>query len=266
MHGSHGIGTNGPLHDKPPTSPLSLSVFFPCYNEEENVERTTLAALRVCRRVADDFEVIIVNDGSSDRTGEIADRLASQHTAVRAVHNNPNLGYGGALQRGFRESSKSWVFYTDGDGQFDFEEIELVLPLLDRFDIVSAYRLDRKDSLMRKFNAFGWTTLVNVVFRLWLRDIDCAFKIFPRRLFDEIEMKSMGALIDTEVLARAKRLGYTIGQVGVHHYARTAGEQSGANLRVILRAFGELFKLRGEIRRTRRPTDDAVPVAGTTDQ
>jgi glycosyltransferase involved in cell wall biosynthesis len=238
------------LTDRPPRSPLSLSVFFPCYNEEANVENTTLAAIRMLERISDDWEVIIVNDGSRDRTGEIADGLAAEHDGVRAVHNSPNLGYGGALQRGFREACKTWVFYTDGDGQFDFEEIDSVLPLLEQYDIVSAYRLDRQDPLIRKFNAFGWTTVVNLVFGLWLRDIDCAFKVYPRKLFDEIEMKSMGALIDAEVLARARRLGYTIGQVGVHHYPRTAGEQSGANLRVILRAFKELFRLRKDIRRT----------------
>ena len=241
-----------PLIAKPPRSPLSITVFYPCYNEEANVENTTQAALRTCGRISDDFEIIIVNDGSKDKTGEIANRLAAEHPQVRAVHNNPNLGYGGALQRGFREATKPWVFYTDGDGQFDFEEIDKLLPLLDKYDIVSGYRLDRRDSFIRKFNAFGWTALVNIVLGLWLRDIDGAFKIFPRVLFDEIEMKSMGALIDAEVLARAKRLGYRIGQVGVHHYPRTAGEQSGANLRVIARAFKELFLLRKDIRRTKR--------------
>jgi glycosyltransferase involved in cell wall biosynthesis len=238
------------------TKPLkSVSVFYPCYNEEANVERTTLAALKAFRRVAEDFEVIIVNDGSKDRTAEIADRLVKEHPEVRAVHNNPNRGYGGALQRGFREATKDFVFYTDGDGQFDFEEIDSLIPLMSRYDIVSAYRLDRKDPFMRKVNAFCWTTLVNTLFWLWLRDIDCAFKIYPRRLFDEIDMKSTGALIDTEILARAKRRGYTIGQVGVHHYPRTAGTQTGANYRVILRAFKELFQLFGEIRRpTKKPS------------
>ena len=238
--------------EKPPRQPLSVSVFFPCYNEEPNVENTTRAALRALRELGDDFEVIIVNDGSKDRTGEVAERLAAEHPEVRAVHNHPNLGYGGALQRGFREATKPWVFYTDGDGQFDFGEISKLLPLLDRYDIISAYRVDRQDPFIRKVNAFCWTMLVNAVFGLWLRDIDCAFKIFPRRLFTEIEMRSMGALIDAEVLARAKRLGYTIGQVGVHHYPRTAGEQTGANLRVIARAFKELFLLRREIVKTPR--------------
>ena len=238
--------------ETPTPKDVSISVFFPCYNEEANVERTTAAALRTFHRISDDFEVIIVNDGSRDRTGEIADGLSARHREVRAVHNPTNLGYGGALQRGFREATKDWVFYTDGDGQFDFDEIERLLPLLEHYDIVSAYRLNRQDPFIRKMNALGWTTLVNLVFGLHIRDVDCAFKIYPRKLFDEIEMKSNSALIDAEVLARAKRLGYTIGQVGVHHYPRTAGSQTGASPRVVLHAFRELFALRAEIQKTSR--------------
>jgi glycosyltransferase involved in cell wall biosynthesis len=234
--------------EKPPLKPLSLTIFFPCYNEEDNIERLTRKAVEVGRRVADDLEVIVVNDGSQDRTGEIADGLATEIPEVRAVHNHPNLGYGGALQRGFREATKSWIFYTDGDGQFDLEEIPRVLPLLEEYDIVSCYRLDRKDSLVRKLNAFAWTTLVNLLFRLKLRDIDGAFKFYPKSFIDAIEMRSLGALIDTEMLAKARNLGLKIGQSGVHHYPRLAGEQSGANIKVILRAFKELFKLRRHIR------------------
>ncbi len=234
--------------EKPPLKPLSLTIFFPCHNEEDNVERVTRQALEVGRRLADDLEIIIVDDGSRDRTGEIADRLAAEIPEVRAVHNHPNLGYGGALQRGFREATGNWIFYTDGDGQFDLNELPRVLPLLEQYDVVSCYRLDRKDSLIRKLNAFGWTVLVNLLFRLGLKDIDCAFKIYPKPFIAAIEMRSMGALIDTEMLAKARNLGLTIGQSGVHHYPRLAGEQSGANVKVILRAFKELFKLRRHIK------------------
>ena len=233
--------------DQSPPEPKSLTVFFPAYNEEENVERVTEAALRVVSRITDDFEIIIVNDGSTDRTGQLADALTAKYSQVRAVHNHPNLGYGGALQRGFREATKDWIFYTDGDGQFDFEELPAALELLARYDVVSAYRLDRRDSLLRKLNAFAWTALVNLMFRIKLKDIDCAFKIYPRSFVERIELRSLGALIDTEMLAKARRLGYSIGQLGVHHYPRLAGEQSGANLRVIARAFKELFKLRRHI-------------------
>jgi glycosyltransferase involved in cell wall biosynthesis len=229
---------------------LSVTVFFPCYNEEANVEQTTMAAIKACERLIGDYEIIIVNDGSRDRTGEIADLLAARHPRVRAVHNRPNRGYGGALARGFTEATKDWVFYTDGDGQFDFEELEHVLPLLSQYDIVSCYRMQRSDAFLRKCNAWAWGGLVRALFHMKLRDIDCAFKVYPRRFLDRIELKSTGALIDTEMLAKATYLGYRIGQIGVHHYPRTAGQQTGANLRVILRAFKELFRLRRHIQET----------------
>lgn len=238
--------------DRPPLKPLSLSIFFPCYNEEENVERVTLAALAAAPAFADDFEIIIVNDGSRDRTGEIADRLAARHPNVRAVHNNPNRGYGGALQRGFREARKNWIFYTDGDGQFDFNEIPRALPLLERYDIVSCYRQVRADPLNRRINAWLWGRVVNSIFGFRIRDVDGAFKIYPRTFIEEIEMKSNSALIDAEMLARAHYLGYTIGQTGVTHYPRTAGKQTGANLSTIVKTVRELWALAGEIKRNPR--------------
>lgn len=242
---------------------MSLTVFFPCYNEEANVERVTLAALMACRRLVSDFEVLIVNDGSKDRTAEIADRLAAEHPNVRAVHNKPNRGYGGALARGFREAKKDFIFYTDGDGQFDFEELEKVLPLVEQHDIVSAYRLKRSDPMMRKVNAWCWGRLVDAIFGMHIRDVDCAFKVYPRRFIEEIELRSTGALIDTEMLAKATYLGYSIGQLGVHHYERTAGEQTGANFRVIFKAFKELFALRRHIREsTQRRTRAARGLVG----
>jgi glycosyltransferase involved in cell wall biosynthesis len=241
-----------------PNSKPSVSVFFPSYNEEDNVERTTLSAIKACERLFGDYEIIIVNDGSRDRTGEIADRLAASIPHVRAVHNQPNRGYGGALRRGFEEARMPYVFYTDGDGQFDFEEMELLLPLMNQYDIVSAFRMNRRDPLHRRINAACWGSLVNLLFGLQLRDVDCAFKIYPRRLFEEIEIHSNGAMIDTEVLARARRRGYSIGQIGVHHYPRTAGTQTGANLRVILRAFRELFSLHAQIKDTPGRTSPAT--------
>lgn len=223
---------------------ISISLFFPCFNEEENVERTVLAALAACKGLFSDFEIIVVDDGSRDRTGKIADRLAGEHEHVRAVHNQPNRGYGGALQRGFSEARKDYVFFTDGDGQFDVGELSLLADVIDGYDMVVGYRLDRKDTLIRKFNAWCWTTLCNRVFGMKIRDVDCAFKLLPRRLLDEIHLHSQGAMISAELLARAIRKGYRIGQVGVHHFPRRAGTPTGANPKVILRAFAELIKLR----------------------
>ena len=227
---------------------VSISVFFPCNNEQENVRRTVEKALDVLEKLNADFEVIIVDDGSSDNTGRIADEIAGSNNKVKVVHHGRNLGYGAALQSGFKAATKELVFYTDGDGQFDINEMPPLLDLMEQYDIVSCYRLNRRDPLIRKINAWCWTRLVCFLFGLKVRDIDCAFKLYKREIFDKIEMSSTGALIDAEILARAAHKGYRITQKGVHHYPRTAGAQTGANIRVILRAFKELFKLQRRIR------------------
>jgi len=231
-------------------SAVSISVFFPCYNEQDNVARTVEQTLVILEELGADFEVIIVDDGSSDATGQIADKIASQDNRVKVVHHPTNLGYGAALQSGFKAATKKIVFYTDGDGQFDISEMPPLLPLIEQYDIVSCYRLNRQDNLIRKINGWCWTKLVCLLFGIKVRDIDCAFKLYKKEIFDNIKLSSAGALIDAEILARAVRRGYTITQKGVHHYPRTAGAQTGANLRVILRAFKELFKLRSLIRRS----------------
>jgi len=227
---------------------VAISVFFPCYNEQQNVGRTVENARDVLEKIGADFEIIIVDDGSSDETGHIADELAGRDSRVKVVHHRRNLGYGAALQSGFRAATKELVFYTDGDGQFDMNEMPPLLPLMEEYDIISCYRLNRRDSMIRKINAWCWTKLVCLLFGLKLRDIDCAFKLYKREIFEHIELTSTGALIDAEILARAARKGYRMIQQGVHHYPRTAGSQTGAKFRVISRAFKELFKLRRRIR------------------
>jgi glycosyltransferase involved in cell wall biosynthesis len=214
---------NDPVTQANPDTPVSISVFFPCYNEQDNVERTVRNALDVLENLKADFEVIIVNDGSLDATHRIADDIAAQNDRVKTVHHHTNLGYGAALKSGFKTATKDLVFYTDGDGQFDISEMPPLIPLMARFDIVSCYRLDRQDSLIRKLNGWAWTKLVCLLFGMKVRDIDCAFKLYKTQIFDNIEMSSDGALIDAEILARAIRKGYTFTQKGVHHFPRTAG-------------------------------------------
>ncbi len=226
----------------------SISVFFPCYNEEANVERVVRDAVGLLESMGADYEVIVVDDGSADATGEIAEKLAGENKRVKVVHHKPNRGYGAALQSGFKAATKELVFYTDGDGQFDIREMPPLVDLMQDYDIVSCYRLDRRDSVIRKLNAWCWGRLVCFLFEMKIRDIDCAFKLYKRRIFDDITMSSTGALIDTEILARAKARGYRIVQRGVHHYPRTAGVQTGAKPAVILRAFRELFRLYRQIR------------------
>jgi glycosyltransferase involved in cell wall biosynthesis len=228
----------------------SLSVFFPCYNEVENIERVAAQAIAVLKGMGADYELIIVDDGSKDGTGAAADKIAAQNESVKVIHHPTNLGYGSALQSGFRAAIKELVFYTDGDGQFDINEMPALLPLMDEYDIVSCFRINRQDNIVRKINAWCWTGLVNLLFGMRIRDIDCAFKLYRREIFDNIEISSKGALIDAEILARAIRKGYRITQRGVHHYPRKSGVQTGANMKVILRAFRELFALYRRIRKS----------------
>ncbi len=232
-----------------PAHNVSISVFFPCYNEQDNIAGVLEKAVVVLEKLNADFEVIIVDDGSSDDTGKIADELARGNDRIKVVHHRGNLGYGAALQSGFNAATKELVFYTDGDGQFDINEMPALLGLMGQYDIVSCYRLNRQDNLIRKINGWCWTKLVCLLFGMKIRDIDCAFKLYKREIFDNIKLVSAGALIDAEILARAVRKGYLVVQQGVHHYPRTAGAQTGANLHVILRAFKELFRLWKQIRK-----------------
>lgn len=230
---------------------ISISVFFPCYNEQENVTGTVEKALAVLEKLGIDFEIIIINDGSTDATSQIADEMAGRNSRVKVVHHHTNLGYGAALQSGFKTAAKELVFYTDGDGQFDIEELPPLLPLMKQYDIVSCYRLNRQEGLIRKINGWCWTKLICWLFGMKIRDIDCAFKLYKREIFNNIKMSSTGAMIDAEILARAIRKGYTITQKGVHHYPRAAGSQTGAKPKVIFRAFKELFKLYKQIKHER---------------
>ena len=227
----------------------SLSVFFPCYNEQDNIRRVYESTAKVLGNLGVDYELILVDDGSTDHTPQIVDAIAAADPRVRVIHHPTNLGYGSALQSGFRAATRTLVFFTDGDGQFDLSELPPLLPLMQQHDIVSCFRLDRREGLNRKFNSWCWNRLVCLLFRMQIKDINCAFKLFKRQMFDDMELWSTGALINAEILARATRHGYSITQVGVHHFPRTCGRPTGAHPRVIFRAFRELVKLYRQINR-----------------
>lgn len=226
---------------------LSLSVFFPCLNEEGNIGRVVEAAVKTLDELVARWEIIIVDDGSTDATGRIADELARRDGRISAVHHPRNMGYGRALRSGFAAARMEYVFYTDGDGQFDIAELPRLLALLGQADIVSGYRRPRRDPLQRRINGACWSFLTQRALKFRCRDVDSAFKVYRREIFDRIELKSTGALIDGEVLARASRLGYRIAAVPVTHLPRMAGRPTGAKLAVILRAFRELLRLRRDI-------------------
>ena len=222
---------------------IGVSVFFPAHNEVRNIGGLTEKTVQVLAAHVQDFEVIIVNDGSRDGTKECADELAKKYPQVRAVHHEVNRGYGGAVKTGIASCKKDWIFFTDGDGQFDVGEIPLLLEHTDEFDAVVGFRINRQDPFHRKLFAFCWGTLIRILFGFQVKDLDCAFKLFKREYFDGIELKAEGAVITVELFSILTRNGARICQVGVHHYPRIAGEQSGGSIKVIARAFKELLIL-----------------------
>jgi len=229
----------------------AISVFLPSHNEEGNVERVVRSYLAELPRVAEDFEIIVVDDGSRDRTGEIAERLAAEDSHVKVVRHPTNKGYGGAVISGIRAATKQYVLLCDGDGQFDPSDLERLTPFVPEYDVVAGHRVRRADPLMRRINGKAWTTLVRVLLGITISDIDCGFKLFKREKLDGMDLRAHGAMISTELMARLAGRNAKVKEVDVKHLPRLTGEQSGANLKVVARAFKELIALYRELRAER---------------
>ncbi len=226
-----------------------ISFFFPACNEEETVEELALRADRVLRDAASDYEVIIVDDGSTDRTAEIADRLAAENRRIRVVHHPKNRGYGTALRSGFAAAKLDLVFYTDGDLQFDVAELPRLIPLIRDADIVSAYKERRMDSWERKVVSWVYNTSLRLFFDLPYRDVNCGFKLYRREVFDAITLKSTRGLIDAEVLLKARKAGFRIVQTGVTHFRRREGG-SRYRIREIVMTIVQMFDLWRDLHRS----------------
>lgn len=231
-------------HEKDEGDVLSISAVLPAYNEEQVIAASVAAMVKTFESLGAEYEVIVVNDGSRDRTAEIVTRLGEENPRVRLVSHERNQGYGAAVWTGFISAVNDLVFLTDGDKQFDVDEINLLLPMMDGADMAIGYRVKRADPPLRLLNAWGWKILVNGLFGYTARDIDCAFKLFRRRILDRVEVNSRGATFSAEFLIKARRLGYVIRERGVSHYPRPAGQATGAKPAVIIRAFRELWQLR----------------------
>jgi len=230
----------------------SLSVVLPAYNEEHIIGATLEQVLNVLAAWVRDFEVIVVNDGSTDRTGEILAAITEAEPRVRVVTHECNQGYGSALADGFAAATKELTFFMDSDGQFDIRDLARLLPFIDEYDAVIGYRLQRQDTWVRKLNALGWNVLIRTVLGVHVRDIDCAFKLLRTDFLRQHPLETRGAMINAELLYKLKRAGCTYREVGVHHLPRQGGRATGANLRVIARAFRELFIFARNWRREER--------------
>lgn len=221
----------------------SLSIVLPCHDEVANVARVARQAVRVGREVADRLEVLVVDDGSRDGTGDRATDLADELPELRVARNSVNQGYGGALRRGFQEAQMAWVFFTDGDGQFELDQLPELVALTGRCEMAIGYRHRRMDAPWRIWNGRAWTTLVNMIFDVGVRDLNCAFKLFPSELVRRVDLASSGAAINAELLLAARHLGYRVAEWPVRHRVRMAGRQSGNNPEVVGRAVVELIRL-----------------------
>jgi glycosyltransferase involved in cell wall biosynthesis len=219
----------------------SISAILPAYNEEENIENATRRMADVLRALGlRDWEVIIVDDGSVDQTGQLADGLAAQDPGhIRVLHHKPNRGYASALGTGFTNAKHQLIFFTDSDLQFDVGELKNLLPLIENADIVCGFRIYRFDHLTRLVLSWGFNLLVRIIFRIGVRDIDCAFKLFKREVFDKVTIESKKFFVNAEVLAKAKYYGFTLAEIGVRHYPRAAGHST-VRPSHILSTLGEL--------------------------
>ncbi len=223
----------------------NLSVFFPTFNEEGNVEITVKRATVVLKNLGLNYEIIIVNDGSKDKTGEIADDLAKKDPHIKVIHHQKNLGYGEALKSGFYNAKYEIICYTDGDGQFDFSQVSKFLEKIEDHDLVIGYRIKRQDPLYRILFKKGWKLSLLTFFGLTFKDVDCGFKMIKKEVLEKIPHleSTRGAMINAELAIKTKKYGFKIAQVGVNHFPRLSGKPTGASLNVILISFLDLLRL-----------------------
>ena len=231
-----------------PRALTSLSIFFPCYNEAENVGGMIEQAVKTAETYGVDYEVVVVDDGSKDSSADIVRSWSAKNPRVKLVRHEHNQGYGAALRTGFKNVSKDLIFLTDGDNQFQLSDIEKLLAKIDSCDAVVGYRINRRDKSYRRVNGFLWTRLSRALFGLKVRDIDCAFKLFRKKCLKGLELRSNHLLIHAEILARLRKRGARIEEIGVTHYPRTAGTATATRPAAMLKSACELLSLYWQIR------------------
>jgi glycosyltransferase involved in cell wall biosynthesis len=226
---------------------VRVSIVLPAFNEEANVERAIADATREAERLLDDHEIVVVDDGSTDGTAELVQVVAARDSRVRLLSHDDNRGYGEALRTGFLASRLDHVFFTDADLQFDIAELEHFLPYAGTVGVVAGYRLNRSDPLSRRLMAYAWNVVVRILFYVPVRDIDCAFKLFDRQVLRDVNLESVGAMVNTELMVKLGRRGVSVVEVGVQHRPRTGGKARGASLGVIATALVELVRMRRKL-------------------
>jgi glycosyltransferase involved in cell wall biosynthesis len=232
------------LMNQPSSRISSVSAVFPAYNDGGTIASMVTAALLALRQVTDDYEIIVTNDGSRDYTGQVLDELALRFPELRVIHHSHNQGYGAALKTGFAAATREWVFYTDGDAQYNpLELVDLVSALRPGVDVVNGYKLARHDSWLRIFIGRAYHHLVALLFGIHIRDVDCDFRLIPRKALMEIKLESVSGAICLELVKKLQDLGYVFAEVPVHHYSRKYGTSQFFNPIRIIRTFYQLGQL-----------------------
>ncbi|MEK7616313.1 MAG: glycosyltransferase family 2 protein [Patescibacteria group bacterium] len=222
----------------------SISFFCPAYHDSGNLPKLIPEVVTFLSSVTDVFEVIIVEDGSPDDTGRVADDLARQYSQVRVIHHPKNLGYGAALRSGFQAARYDFIMYTDGDRQYDVNEFKPYLSLLAKYDVISGYAISKNVSLRRRLQSWTYNVLLLALFWVWYRDANCSMKVYRRHVLDTIKIQSTSAFIDGEMLIKTKRAGFHIGWFPVHHLPRMTGIASGSNITVIADTIRDMILFR----------------------
>lgn len=224
----------------------SISLVLPAYNEADNIEPVVAEATPALQAVTEDYEIVVVDDGSKDDTAGVTQRAMARDPHVCLVRHPVNRGFGAAVFSGYVNATKDWILYTDADRQFVLGEIASFVPMTDCADLIAGYRAPRRDPFLRVLYGKGWSLLCTLLFGYTVRDVDCGFKLFRRQLVEKLapQVESRGATFSIEWLVRAKRAGYRFVELPVSHRPRVAGSQTGANIKVITRAFRELVRLR----------------------
>jgi glycosyltransferase involved in cell wall biosynthesis len=221
----------------------SLSVFFPAYHDWGTIASMVVLASRVAEGLTDDYEVIVVNDASPDHTAEILDELARRYPRLRIVTHAENRGYGGALRSGFAAARGDWIFYTDGDAQYDVRELALLWEQRAGADLVNGYKIRRSDPWYRAVVGRIYHHFVKALFRLPVRDVDCDFRLIRRAAFDRIRLTENSGLICVELMAKARLAGWRVAQVPVHHYHRMHGKSQFFNVPRVVRVLVNMVGL-----------------------
>jgi glycosyltransferase involved in cell wall biosynthesis len=250
----------------------SLSIFFPCYNDAGTIPTMVIRAYQTAREITDDFEIIVLDDGSHDDSVQVLEELKCAIPQLRVIEHDQPSGYGGNLRAGIAASTKEWVFYTDGDAQYDAREIKLLVDALQSgVDVVNGWKLKRRDPLYRIWIGLAYQYFVKVIFGLVIRDVDCDFRLLRRSIFDVVQLESITGTITFEMVKKIQDAGFKFAEVPVHHFYRQYGASQffnfprvGRTLVALIQWWWRLVVRKEHLRQMRQVAPDSLTAPDPT--